>query len=306
MNITLKVMERDEHGQVVQTGTKTFGPADDPASKWVKAPRKMWWGKSDKNVPNLSSAIIWKDGYQGHISGQVGYLVNDSNNVSENTSGVALQSWASSTKKGGVHVFPQNWRRCIALFAARKSIKSTWINQKDEYNAPDETHPDYDQWVDDCHVYSLFQSSSQQSSLRDIDYKDKAWNIENEFFWMSNAEMKDLADKHGFVEMYNDAVRFGKDRHMYTALQGLTLSPDAQEVLDMSCDLVRKSMPFRESAHHENPDLHLQAWDAGWYQVRKGILEPLFPKEYKAFVKKYKALEDRLREGVYDFGFLPR
>lgn len=301
-DLTLK--KRDEHGVVQNKGTKAFYYPEKSASKWVKAPRKMWWGKANKDVPNLSSAIEVKDGYQGQVQGSLGFFDNDSNNVMKNAQSVLLLSWPFSGKHGKAYVFPQNFRRCVALFTARKSIKSNWINQKDEYCEPNEDHPDYDQWVNDCIVYSLFHSSSQQSSLRGIDYDDKKWDIENEFFWMSNQEVQGLADEHGFVDLYNDCQQFSQDRHVYKELQKGTLSPDAKDVLDRASQLVRDSMEMRLSAHQAMPEMHLNAWDAGWYQVRKGILEEYYPKRYKAFVAKYKALENRLRKGVFTFGFL--
>lgn len=55
--------------------------------------------------------------------------------------------------------------------------------------------------------------------------------------------------------------------------------------------------------HQSNPEYHLHAWDAGWYQIKK-ILNEHFKDEYKVFVGKYKAFEDRLRPQVYELGFL--
>jgi len=38
--------------------------------------------------------------------------------------------------------------------------------------------------------------------------------------------------------------------------------------------------------------------------VKNGLLKDNFKADYDAFVLEYKALENRLREGVYTFGFL--
>jgi len=303
-DLTLK--KRDEHGIVQKEGTKNFYYPTKNAKKWIKAPRKMWWGKGSKDGPQFTSAIVLKGGTGKNINGDLGNMLCNSNNVAEAPTGTALFSGPFAyAKRGLVNIFPQNFRRCLALFTARKTVKSNWINQKDEYCAPNENHPEYEQWVNDCHVYSLFHSSSQQSSLRDIDYGGKKWDIENEFFWMSSDEMKDLADQYGFDEMYQDAVTFGSsDRYMYEQLEGMKLSEDAQELLDEARSLVRDSMEMRVTAFYEKPEQHLQAWDAGWYQIRNGILKDYYPERYEAFGIKYRALEDRLRESVYKFGFL--
>jgi len=301
----LQRKQRDKHGIVVPVQMKAFYLPTLTASKWVKAPNKLWFRQGLKEYPKFTSTVKFRDSeYNAYLTGGIGYFLNKGNNVAENGSGIVLFSSVGAAA-GGVHIFPCNWRRCISLFTARKTIQSTWINQKDEYCKPDTTHPDYAQWVNDAHIYSLFQSSSQQSSLRQIDFDDKKWDIENEFFWLSRQEMRSLADVASFDAMYNDCGHHGgADRYMYTQLQQLTLSPDAQDVLDTASDLVRKAMSMREQAYQERPDLHLDAFDAGWYQIRKGMLEPYFNAEYKAFVVKYKKLEDRLRQGVYTFGFL--
>jgi hypothetical protein len=52
--------------------------------------------------------------------------------------------------------------------------------------------------------------------------------------------------------------------------------------------------------------MHLQAWDAGWYQIRNGILKDQFKEDYKAFTDLYKSFADRLRPMVYELGFLKK
>ncbi len=58
-----------------------------------------------------------------------------------------------------------------------------------------------------------------------------------------------------------------------------------------------------ENPPEDVPDLHLQAWDAGWAQL-KPVFKKYLEDEYKKFTELYKAFEARLRPGVYKFGFL--
>jgi hypothetical protein len=115
--------------------------------------------------------------------------------------------------------------------------------------------------------------------------------------------MFELANKHGFNEMYQDAKRFNTDRHVYTLLQSTNLSNDAKEILEMAKELIRKSFSMRVTYHSEHPEYHLNTWDAGWAQL-KPMLKEYFKSDYDAFVEKYKAFENRMRQGVYKFGFL--
>ena len=90
----------------------------------------------------------------------------------------------------------------------------------------------------------------------------------------------------------------------------IELSPQAQEVLDIATELLTISMKDREHWHYENekdyPELehgyNLQAWDAGYYQLKKLWRE--YPELWKEFQEAYKKLEDKMRPMVYELGFL--
>ena len=215
---------------------------------------------------------------------------------------VGIYSTAYSNAHG-LSIIPENFMKVCSLFTARKTIKSNRMNQKDEYSAPNTDHEEYEQWNNDAIIYSLFNTSSNQSSLRNVNYKEDTWQIENEFFFMSNTEIKGLADKLNNNDVYQDAKNFNNDRFVYKKLKEIHLSEDAQELLDMAKEMVRITFPYREMLNEEHPNYNLQTWDAGWYQI-KLIAKEYCKDELKEFTEKYKAFEDRMREGVYTFGFL--
>jgi len=275
-----------------------------PCSKWVRTEVK---GIKTHDAPQISSALNVKPSGRGRlVDSAIGYMQNHSNTVYYNPNFCCLVSGCFSGANG-LSVIPANFRKCCALFTARRTIigkHANWINDKDEYEAPNEQHPDYEQWNTDAIVYALFNTASNQSSLRDVEYKGKTWQIKNEWFWLPKQTMLDLANEHHNEAVYADA-RTDQDRFVYTALQSLTLSPDAQAVLDKASELVMATFEYREIAADEHPEWHVNTWDAGWYQV-KLLLKQYMPAELKAFRVLYRALEDRLREGVYEFGFLRR
>jgi hypothetical protein len=51
--------------------------------------------------------------------------------------------------------------------------------------------------------------------------------------------------------------------------------------------------------------LHLHAWDAGWYQVKR-IASVFLKADLAEFSKLYKALEANMTEATYEVGFLRR
>jgi hypothetical protein len=308
LDIILNTKRLDEETfSIKPIGEKTIYSPEESIPEWVCKSVEYKWTPSIR----LSSAVIHKkDDLGKNVEGSFGWMLNMSNSVYKNGTDVSLfSSRYSHNGAAGLPVLPANFRRVVALFIARKSIERTWINWQDEYLIPHASEPssplnaEYEQWVNDAIVYSLFNSKSNQSSLRKIDYKGKKWDILNHFFFMSSKEMKEWADSSGFQEMYADCKAFGEDRFVYKTLEGLTLSDDARDVLETARVIVRASMGMRKAWHQDHPELHLQAWDAGWAQL-KPMLKVAYKDDYKEFVGRYKAFESRMREGVYKFGFL--
>ena len=282
-------------------GTKTLFNLDNgaPLNKWIKK------NPITKSFPKLTSALKISETNYGTEMTDKGFatLVSNSNNVYENTQAVYIVNGGITRNVGNVKIDSDNFMKAMAIFTARKTIKRNWINWQDEYLAPNTEHEDYEQWNNDAIIYSLFNGKSNQSSLRDVEYKGETWQIENEFFFMSHEEIKELADKYSNGECYNDVKQYGKDRYVYKLLSSLSLSDDAKEVLEMAKDMVRRTFEYRELMNEEHPEYNLQAWDTGWYQI-KLIAKEYCKDELKKFNEKYKEFENRMRDGVYTFEFL--
>jgi hypothetical protein len=302
----LDVLENKDFA-IVKTDIKSFYNTDGlhKASNWVRQPLK---GLKTYDCPQITSALkIRKENGSGSVTeNHIGYMLSNANSVQSNGTNVAL--FSSGIYKGhGFSIIPENFKRVVLLFTARKIVSGNWLNEKDEYLAPDESQQEYQQFTIDSIVYSLFNNSSEQSSLRQIEYKDQLWDIKNEFFWMSVEKMKELADQNGYDELYNDA-RTSPDRYVYKLLFGEEriydkLSPDAKLVLDKATELVERSMELRQvMANDEN---HLNSWDAGYAQL-KLVWKEYFQEEFKEFRQLYKNLEERMRPLVYELGFLKK
>ena len=68
---------------------------------------------------------------------------------------------------------------------------------------------------------------------------------------MSREEMMSLANENGNDHCYQDA-NVSSDRYVYNLLQGITLSEEAQAVLDKACELVRKTFKYRMMFDEDN------------------------------------------------------
>lgn len=285
---------------ITKIGEKVIYNLDvnESASQWCKVVNK-----GTIEVPNMSNALNIKENSYLIAEGYIGYMYNKSNNVDKNTQEVALFSTMFSDAHG-IHVLPTNFTRCTSLFAARKLVEKTWVNSKDEYLAPNTEHENWQEFENDSIVYSLFHSASNQSSLRQIEYKGKLWDIKNEFFWMSKNEMMALANENGNDHCYNDA-RVSSERYVYTLLQGITLSEEAKAVLDKACELVRKTFKYRMMFDEDNENYQINNWDCGWYQI-KALAKEYAKEDFEEFKVLYKKLSDKMLPMVYELGFLKK
>ncbi len=259
-----------------------------------------------KNItyPNLSSFINIQNGKNNKFTElSIGSINNEGNSVGGNN--IIYLSSAVVSSLGYKFIDPDNFMKAVSLFCARRcaSLCDNYLFHDDEFFKPNIDHPEYNQWNNDAIIYSLFNTKSHLTSLRKIKYQNKVWDIKNEWFWMSNKQILELADKYGFNDLYNDAIMFNKDRFVYKKLKDINLSEDAKELLNMSCEMISLGMKNRQKFCEVYPQYHLHAWDAGWKQNKK-LFEIYHSDILKSFENKFKEFEKRMFEGIYKFEFL--
>ena len=278
------------------------------ASDWAKESIKKL--KTHQHVP-MTSGCAWrgddKDNCGAIFDNAIGYLLNKANKVEENSQGVAL---FSTTFGDGIgHGFNEsNFTRCTALFTARRVIKCDWVNGKDEYLAPNETHPKYKEFENDSIIFSIFESKSNQSSLRNITYRHNQYDIKNEFFFMKKDDILSLAEENGYDHTYDDC-KSSSERYVADLLfnKGLykNLSTEAKEVLDKAIEMTRNTFSRREQFDDENSKYQIMNWDCGYYQLKE-LWKVYCPNDFKEFRLSFKRLKNKLIPMVYELGFLKK
>ena len=201
-----------------------------------------------------------------------------------------------SYNAGGSHFITEsNYEDCVSVLAARNLISTNWVIDKDEYMQPNENAPEYKQYIKDAVVYTIF---GNQKSYRG----ENGYN--NEFFWMSKQEMLDLAEKYNNDYTYEDALN-SEERFVYLKLQEIKddLSLEAKAVLDKATELVKSSFKYREMFNESHPEYQINNWDCGLYQIKE-LLKEFMPNELKTFRTLHKQLGDKIRQQVYELGFL--
>jgi hypothetical protein len=181
---------------VSATGVKAIYNSDGrEASDWVREPTK---GLKGVDAPQFSSGLKVKEGpgCRGTmVHGALGYLTTVGNNLQKSDTDVFFTSSCSSMAHG-ISVMPgESFRRCTALYAARKLVTDAWSIHTDEYLAPTDTVDAYRQWNDDTIVYALLHGKNNCTAMRDVQYKGKAHRIKNHWFWRTREESRALYDR---------------------------------------------------------------------------------------------------------------
>ena len=203
----------------------------------------------------------------------------------------------------------ENFEQSMLCFIPRKLTQANWLNDKDEYSIPDLEHPDFNQFKYDAIVWALFNGSNQSSSIK-ATYKDRDWDIKNEFFWLSREFITEVEELPSQVGTQADK---STERFIATWLEENRshFSSDIIELLDLAKELVRVSAWARP---HADPRFQLMRWDAGWYQIRMGLFgaDTKFEKTQimidtmRKFQAAYQLITNRLRPMIYEFGYLPK
>ncbi len=281
------VLDRD--GNIV--GEKTFHNYDHQQllTDWVSRPRS-----NRTEVVPLKNAIIpatatrdlrgryWSDG-------AVGWLNCGGNDFQHANRDTFLFSSGYSSARGFFVTEENLWQAAI-VFAVRRLIKPTWLNDRDQFLQPSE--PLTDEFKSDCLVWMLFNGSNLTAGADGLEWNDQEWSLTNHFIPYTEAEV----GANGRFE----------SEFMVRYMDGMAFSLQAQAVLDEGRKLWTKyhatSFPKRI-----RDELKLNRDDAGWYQIRRA-LEAYGDTEltdFDPFKAAYAELSAKLRPQVYELGFLP-
>ena len=191
----------------------------------------------------------------------------------------------------GFFVNAQNLWQAAIVFAVRRLIQPTWLNDRDQFLQP--SQPLSDAFKSDCLIWMLFNGSNLSAGADGLHWNGRDWSLVNHFIPFTEGEV-------------GAAGRFESD-FMVRHMAGMAFSPEAQAVLDAGRALWRRyhAIAFPRKIRDA---LKLNRPDAGWYQVRKS-LEAYADTEltdFGSFKAAYAALGDKLRPQVFELGFLPQ
>ena len=240
-----------------------------------------------KDIKNFEYAVDYGNIYDNYICN----VHNHANDISNNNLSCIRDVYPFSGG-GSLQLSKDNIFESTIVLVIRSIVNNSWDNNKDMYNMNVEIRISF---RNDAFVYSIFGNYCCSIKLGNDQLK-------NEFFWMSKQEIEDLANTYKNDDCYAD-VHTASERFVYQKLQEIELSPEAQAVLDKANEIVKKTFPYRNLYNDSHPEVQINNWDCGFYQI-KMLCKEYMPDLLKEFKEIYKALADKMRPMVYTLGFL--
>jgi hypothetical protein len=223
----------------------------------------------------------------------IGYLYASNNDLQHSDRETLITSSIfTGGNGGGLYINSDNLLDCAIVFSVRRLIKSTWLNDRDQFLIP--TEDLVDEFKIDCLIWMLFNGSNLTASANDLEWNNKKWSIVNHFIPFTEEEVgaKD---------------RFESD-FMVQYLKNKKLSKEAKVVLSEG-KKIWKSYFDHTDVRRVREELKLNRPDVGWYQIRNALkkrneIGDFQMVNFKPFELAYKELSEKLQPQVYEYGFL--
>jgi hypothetical protein len=168
---------------------------------------------------------------------------------------------------GALSVVAENFDKAMIIHAVRKSVRKSWINDRDQFLQPKQT-PSAG-FIRLCTVRSLFADSNQTASLRNVAYKGKTFQIINHFFPFAVSDVKKwrISDS----DITHSLARDTADRFVAKWLARQNLDSSSAELLDIG-QRIYKSF-FENFKDLPTAKYKVEHWDAGWWQIKRCLVE---------------------------------
>ena len=280
----------NEHAQPI--GHKDFYnlPNDKMLSEWI-----------DRPDPNKTPALPLKNAVspatsKAHLKhwsdGAIAYMSCAGNDFQQAGNLTALYSSCFSNGHG-FYVTPDNLDKAAMTFTARRVIKHTWINDRDQFLIP--TGEITEEFKNDCLIWMLFSGRNLTASANKLEWDGTDWSLVNHF----------IPFKEDQVKAHN---KFDSN-FMVQYLKGKTLSAEAELVMEQG-RILWQTYFSKQYSKKVCDQYKLGRPDVGWYQIRNALKEEgkgwdTGRVRFTDFNESYELLSHKLRPMVFDLGFLP-
>lgn len=285
--VTTEVLDK----KALPIGEKKFYnlPNSSYLNVWIQRPKR----NSLRALPlkNAITPATSKPRVDTWADNAIGYMYCGKNDMQHAVQQTVIFS-SPYGQADGFFITPENLWQSAIVFAVRRLIKPTWINDRDQFLQPKSQLTE--EFKNDCLIWMLFNGSNLTASANDLEWNGERWSIVNQFIPFREQE----------VESTN---RFESD-FMAEYLIDKKLSDEAISVLNEGRKLWKIYFKYTDN-HSIRSELKLNRADVGWYQIRNAIKarnssEDFIPASFSDFERAYKELSDKLIPLVYELGFL--
>lgn len=297
-SIAIPIDIADDTGVNIGVKNLSLIENDDVINQWFERPSNS----SDCIMPPLSNALTVKhDNVDTRHRARSDFLASvcSKGNDFQNAKYVTILS-SPSASAGAFTVIADNFEQSLVLHAVRKIVKPNWLNDRDQIKKPSVTLTQ--EFIEDCLVWSLFADSNETSSLRDVEYAGRTFQIKNNLFPFGISKLRgwEIRDPDMVLHLSNDT-----DRYAAVWLKNRRLTTLSTKVLKKA-ETVYKI--FYANLHRiRTSAFRIDNWDAGWYQIRRSMADTNIG---TAEISELRLANDVLAEGIlpriYDFGFVDR
>jgi len=230
---------------------------------------------------------------------EIGYIINDTNNVEASAKGAYLMHSPVTRHLKTAMITANTFVNQMIVFASRKVIDADWINQKDEFFAPSDTDSEsFRQLGNKAVLFSIFSPNNNIISYRS-DYREAGVVNLNNWFFMSSEELKSLADEYNNDRVYNDAVENANTPVALNLISSMALDDKDNQLIQSARDIVRDSFKFRNIVNDDSPELSVNTWDASWYQVT-AVANQYIPERVNEFNRLLNEYRSDILDLVYE------
>ena len=272
-------------------GSKKFYnlPVDTYLNKWIDRPR----ANKEETIPliNAIAPSTGKAWVKTRANWWLAYMCTWTNDV-QNAAKYTFILSSQASRWHWLYITKDNLRKASIVFTVQRIIPPTWINDRDQFLQPNVDLND--EFKSDCLVWMLFNWSNLTASADDLERNDRKRSIVNHFIPYTEAEV-------------DSPERFESD-FMVQYMRDKKFSTEAQACLEEWKKLWKAYFAHTDN-HTVRDELKLNRADVGRYQIRNALKKRNESWDYPVvnfsiFEERYKALSEKLRPLVYEYGFL--
>lgn len=276
-------------------GEKILSNSNKHLNKWVKRPRN-----TEPAVPLKNALVIAnknKTRSEKKAKNFIGYILNGGNDV-QNAGMTSLYSSMQSNNNGW-NIISDNFDKSITVYTVKNIVKDVWYNHNDQFKQP--SNELSQEFIDDCLAYTLFNGSNQTSSLKNVEYDGKIYQICNNFFPFKVEDLRDWDIEN--LDLYSQ-LRTAEDTYVAKKVDSIEFSEEANRVIEEGRKLYK--LYYKEYNNLNRSKYKLDYWDGGWYQIRMSLKDRFGDDIFADFKEAYNTLADKIRPMVYEYGFLDK